>query len=426
MTYIQDQIDACANAYGKAYIPASANLTLDAVDALQRLADALGVEYTFKLAQSDLISLYAVARKSEATARRMADKLNKRDGAPSPTPAPEVMPNDDDIADKLEYIHLRIDRADSSAVAAGDVARAALETAREQRGSIDALRVSIEALEPDSDKLAAMVREAVVANTPTRVVVTMPDRHDADLGLAHEQTPKLIRAMSGKDISVYLHGPAGTGKTSAAKQVAKTFGLPFYFAARVESEYLLFGFRDANGNTVRTQFREAYEHGGLFLFDEMDASASSAIVAINAALANGVATFPDGTVGRHPDFKCIGAGNTTLNGASHQYTGRTALDAASIDRFVFMHFGYDEKLERAVATNSAWCDHVQAVRAQVALRGLDHLVTPRATIYGGTLLDDCGMTWKEAEEMAIFKGLDAATVAQLRDAAGDMILSNAA
>jgi cobaltochelatase CobS len=269
-----------------------------------------------------------------------------------------------------------------------------------------------DALNGLEDLVAKEAMRAVEAVQPLSLIVTLPEAVPVPLGTVHWRTPKLIE-MVAAGVNVYLHGPAGSGKTTGAQKVAEAFKLPFYFAAKVESEYLLLGFRDAQGNTVRTQFREAYEHGGVFLFDEMDASAPGAIVAINAALANGFCPFPDGTIQRHKDFKCIGAGNTVLTGANRKYTGRSQMDAASIDRFAFLDWGYDAQLEIALATNKDWGLYVQRVRAAIAKRGLDHLVTPRATIDGCKLLN-AGMDWEDVETSVIWKGLDADTVEAIK------------
>lgn len=253
------------------------------------------------------------------------------------------------------------------------------------------------------------------ASEPVTLQVVRPESTvPVALGKVHRRTPDILKVlMTGRN--VYLHGPAGSGKTTAAAKCAEALGVQFYFAAKVSDEFLLIGYNDAHGNTVRTQFREAYEHGGVFLFDEMDASASGAIVALNAALANGICPFPDGIVKRHKDFYCIGAGNTVLTGANRQYAGRTQLDGASIDRFVFIEFAYDEALERDLASNSGWCYNVQALRKAVADRGLNHLITPRATLDGCALLE-AGFDWQQVEDMCVFKGLDADTVSQLRQA----------
>ena len=266
-----------------------------------------------------------------------------------------------------------------------------------------------------ASSLSTLVAQAYAAIAPRTLTVEPAGKPPVPLGLVHFKTESIIKALAS-GVNVYLHGPAGSGKTTSAQQAAQAFGVPFYFAAKVESEYLLLGFVDATGNATRTPFREAYENGGVFLFDEMDASSSGAIVALNAALANGVCPFPDKLVTRHADFKCIGAGNTVLTGANRQYTGRTQLDAASVDRFAFIEFPYDEKLETALATNAAWAMHVQAIRKAVSDRGLPHLVSPRAT-YDGCKLLEAGFTWEEVETMSIFKGLDTDTANQLRRAA---------
>ena len=262
--------------------------------------------------------------------------------------------------------------------------------------------------------VADLTEKALKALTPVTLQVVRPNEAPVLLGMTHRNQPKLIRMLAAGG-HVYLHGPAGSGKTTAAKLAAKAFDLPFYFAAKVESEYMLLGFKDARGETVRTPFREAYEHGGLFLFDELDGSSASAVVAMNAALANGICAFPDGVVSMHENFKCIGGGNTKLSGATREYVGRNQLDAASVDRFDFLEWNYDDALETALATNADWCRYVQSARRAVEARALKHLVTPRATFRGCKLLE-AGLTWGETETAVLWKGLDPETVRQLKDA----------
>lgn len=426
---IDAAVDACANAYGKAYIPAQGTIASrypGLRDNLEALAIHCGCTMNIagRASDSELISLYAVAQKSPESAVRTAARISAKHGAPleeshRPAPFEYEGPRIDQLEDvycKLDYQSMRLDglRAELSAGLVGlrkntDLTGAGL------LAELDKVRARLDAMGDSSrEYVSELVEEALKAQQPTRVVVQLPERPQVELGLVHYATPKLIRWI-GAGLNVYLHGPAGTGKTTAGRQVAEAFGLPFYFAAKVESEYLLLGFKDANGQTVRTQFREAYENGGVFLFDEMDGSDPGAIVALNAALANGHCPFPDGVIARHPDFKCIGAGNTTLTGANHEYSGRNQLDAASIDRFAFIEFGMDEKLENALASNSVWCQHVQAIRAEVAKRGIAHLVTPRAT-YDGCKLLEIGELWEDVEMGCIFKGLDADTVRALREA----------
>jgi MoxR-like ATPase len=228
--------------------------------------------------------------------------------------------------------------------------------------------------------------------------------------------PVLTTVVAGA--SPMLVGPAGSGKTTLAEQVAKILNLNFYMEARVTSEYKLIGFLDAAGRLVRTQFREAYENGGVFLFDEMDASDADALTAFNAALSNGSCAFPDKLVKRHKDFHAIAACNTFGRGADRQYVGRNQLDAATLDRFVVLEVDYDEQLEMEICGNPEWCRRVQQVRKAIAVEKVRHIVSPRASIMGARMLA-AGMDRATVEEACIWKGLDAANRARVAARLGE-------
>lgn len=260
-----------------------------------------------------------------------------------------------------------------------------------------------------SDELKKIKTEIsdLKARKPLDLVVKLHDGKTTDLGMQHGQLPALIKILS-TGLNVYLVGPAGSGKTHAAIQCAKALGVPFHFTGAVASEFKLTGFIDAQGRIVSTEFRKAFEQGGLFLFDEIDASYPQAVLAFNAALANDYMDFPDKRVQRHEKFFCIAAANTYGQGADRQYVGRNQLDAASLDRFVFMDWKYDEKLETALAGNEAWSSHVQKVRRFVEDNKIRHVVSPRASIFGAKLLA-AGISREEVETVILWKGMDEAT-----------------
>jgi energy-coupling factor transporter ATP-binding protein EcfA2 len=233
---------------------------------------------------------------------------------------------------------------------------------------------------------------------------------------SHKMLTTLLTAvMAGA--SPMLVGPAGSGKTTLAEQIAKVLKREFYMEARVTSEFKLVGFVDAAGHVVRTQFREAYEKGGVFLFDEVDASDADAMTAFNAALANGRCAFPDKLVPRHKDFVAIAAGNTFGRGADRQYVGRNQLDAATLDRFQVFEVDYDEQLEMEIAGDANWTRHVQKVRAAVATEKVRHIVSPRASIMGARMLA-AGMERKAVEEACVWKGLDEGNRARVESRMG--------
>lgn len=220
---------------------------------------------------------------------------------------------------------------------------------------------------------------------------------------SHKMLPVVLQALVA-GASPFLVGPAGSGKTTLAQQIAEVLKLKFYVASRVTSEFKLIGFVDAHGATVRTSFREAYEHGGVFLFDEVDASDSDAMTSFNAGLSNGFVDFPDGLVMRHKDFHAIAAGNTYGRGADRQYVGRNQLDAATLDRFQIFEVDYDEQLEDELAGNLEWSGYVQKVRKAIMSQQVRHIASPRASIIGARMLA-AGMERDLVENATVWKGL---------------------
>lgn len=238
-----------------------------------------------------------------------------------------------------------------------------------------------------------------------RVEVKVGDKPVTDVGVQHKQFPTLVKCLAAK-VNVWLAGPSGSGKTTAAIAAAKALGLEFRYTGAVGDPYALTGYNDAQGRYVRTPFRETWENGGLFLWDEVDASDPNALLAFNAALANGHAAFPDGIIPKHPDCVLIAAANTFGHGATHEYVGRLKLDAAFLKRFAFLSWEYDESLELATCPNKDWCKRVQAIRAKVKARGIRVLVTPRESYIGADLLA-AGIEQSEVENMTIRSGMTA-------------------
>jgi hypothetical protein len=235
---------------------------------------------------------------------------------------------------------------------------------------------------------------------------------------SHFQQDDVRRALSVGN--VMMVGPAGSGKTSIAYNIAREAGLQFYMNGAIQSEYKLLGFQDANGIYRSTPFYVAFTSGGLYLFDEIDASSAGTLVAFNTALANGKCDFPGHTepVQMHPDFRCIAAANTFGLGASRVYVGRNQLDAATLDRFIIIGIDYDTALEMANAPNNgAWVKQVQSWR--IAMRDqkdIRHVISSRACSMGARLLQ-AGFDQAAVEEMIVWKGLDAGTVERIRNAA---------
>lgn len=246
---------------------------------------------------------------------------------------------------------------------------------------------------------------------PLVIQLANPELPKIEIGVQHKHFEKLLRTCNAKlpgnsRFNVWIYGPAGTGKSTAAVNVAKALNLDFYSDGKLVSEHQIKGYNDAHGRYITTEFRKAYEHGGIYLADEIDGSFPDALLAFNSALANGFMAFPDKLVERHPDFIFIGAANTTGTGGTLEYVGRMKQDAAFNDRFVYIDWPIDDQLEASLCLgNTDWLNYVRRVRQNYAAQGIKgHLITPRATIYGAGLIA-AGFSKEEAAEMALRKGL---------------------
>ena len=255
-----------------------------------------------------------------------------------------------------------------------------------------------------------------IRNYKTISINIQNGEHIKDLGKQHFQFEKLSKYVQTKN-NIFLVGSAGSGKTTAARNIAKALNIKFYFTGAINSEYKLTGFIDAQGRIVNTEFRKAYENGGLFLFDEIDASFPQAILAFNAALANDFMDFPDKKVQRHKNFYCIAAANTFGTGADRQYVGRNQLDAATLDRFITLNWEIDETLEHELAKNYEWVNYVQKARKAASKIGERHIISPRASMQGADLLR-IGIDRNEVEKDVLWKGLDASRIQMIKNNMG--------
>lgn len=220
----------------------------------------------------------------------------------------------------------------------------------------------------------------------------------------HEKFDEVLQVIS-LNIPVYLMGKAGTGKNVLCKQIAKALNLDFYFTNAVTQEYKLTGFIDANGNYQETQFYKAFTKGGLFFLDEIDASIPEVLIILNAAIANRYFDFPIGKIEAHPDFRIIAAGNTTGLGANNVYTGRYALDRASLDRFAMINIDYSITIEKAMARGKQeLIEFAHCFRKAVESSGMDILCSYR-TIERIALLEDVLPNLNEVLSISLLKGL---------------------
>lgn len=300
-----------------------------------------------------------------------------------------------------------------------DAERAMRDLMRALSGSVNENRVREIVLETVPPTVAKAISAAadLLREELKREVRTVEIKREGaplpeNLGLQHKQFPELLRLIgarkpNGDRLSIWIWGPAGSGKTRAAREAAKALNLPFYIHGAAMSEHKYVGFIDAAGRTHDTGFRAAWTGGGVCLFDEADASSVEAFLAINAGLAGDYMDFPGeaAPVKRHADCVLIVCANTQGHGADRQYSGRMKQDGATLDRFVRLHWEIDETLERKLLPGFGdWVSRVQTVRAKAKARNLEVIISPRASENGAALIA-AGFSPEQAADMTYLSGL---------------------
>lgn len=223
-----------------------------------------------------------------------------------------------------------------------------------------------------------------------------------------------VLALVAAKRAVWLGGGPGVGKSHLAGLVAERLGVSLYPVschAQMNEAKLLGYVSPITGETKRTPFREAFEHGGVFLLDEVDNGNSNLLAALNSALSNGFMQFEDALVYKHENFVCIATANTKGHGPEAGYLGRQAIDLATLDRFCALEVPIDEALEERLVReiNPTHADSiikaVRAIRKHVETNGLGVLVTPRTSLDAAHVMNH-GFTLEEALRMKDLRRLD--------------------
>ena len=235
-------------------------------------------------------------------------------------------------------------------------------------------------LSVDESEVRRMVHaELAQAGAIQRFEVKLPDQAVRPIaGKPHAKFARALRLAVARR-NILLVGPAGSGKTHLAAQVAEALGLPFACISCTAgmSEGQLLGRLVPTGEGgkfeyLRSDLVKCHEEGGVFLFDEIDAADSNTLLVINAALANGhmaLLNRPDKpTAVKHPDFVCIAAANTFGTGADRHYVGRNQLDESTLDRFRIgqIELDYDTDIEAALCPDETLRSRLPALRARSA------------------------------------------------------------
>jgi hypothetical protein len=266
-----------------------------------------------------------------------------------------------------------------------------------------------------SQEVLKRALEELERRKPREIVVTLK-AHDATRSTTskhvHAQFEHLVRFASirrgdnGYVDGIFIAGEHSSGKTTGMRMLAELLGLPWHFNGAISFPHEMLGFIDGAGRYHRTPFREAYEHGGVYTFDEVDRSDPGALLAVNPHLANGLATFPDGQIKRHKDCIITGTANTWGFAGDVMYSGATKLDAAFLSRFPRkLQWDIDPQLEEDIVGSGEWLSTIREARRRAKENaGMKILVDMRHALAGKDLIA-AGYTHAQAAEFTFLAGL---------------------
>lgn len=212
-------------------------------------------------------------------------------------------------------------------------------------------------------------------------------------GYTHSALHECIDRVQAGLKNILLVGPAGSGKTQLAADLAKALSYKFASISCTAGmpEWHIVGRATPNlatGQNIYTasQFVNRYEEGGVALMDELDAADANTLLVMNSSLSNGHLSLPARSehpeAPRHEQFIFVGAANTFGQGANRMYAGRNQLDASTLSRFAcaVIEVDYDRKLEASIVPDTAVCERVWGIRNKVESLGLRRVVGTRELI----------------------------------------------
>lgn len=275
----------------------------------------------------------------------------------------------------------------------------------------------------DPDLVKKLIDEAVAKRVkPTVIEVKLPGKKPTKIEGAHFWFERLVKVVATGQ-PVYLWGPAGSGKTTAAVMAAhalkREYELDTFDPSTVSSR--IQGWMNAQGKPVHTSFTRCWEGGKVFIADELDNSPGQVQTNFNPALANGHTPLAWGNVPRVAGFQFIGTGNTPGQ-PTREFPERRPMSHALKDRLYFIFWPTDrnimyrslgmkkvypapDRVEETVAPD-AWGDYVDRMMDWAAVNAPTLSIGPRAGILGAQMLE-AGETPDEVADGLIFRGVDA-------------------
>lgn len=228
----------------------------------------------------------------------------------------------------------------------------------------------------------------------------------------------LVKKVMLRRAYAFLYGSPGAGKTHLIESLAEDMELPFVLITcandMLKSE--LVGSRSPiTGDYYRTKFRDAWEHGGVVLFDECGLAPGAFLNVLNAGMSQKIMLFPDGeTVRMHENCFLLFADNSNLRGNDPLFPERNDVGGAFRNRLTYVSFAYDENLERKIIIKimgdrrgNKWAGTVQKMRLKMTakLKDTPVFVSPRFAYKAAQWFID-GIEWSDVLDMELFEGIE--------------------
>ena len=279
-----------------------------------------------------------------------------------------------------------------------------------------------------TDHVDAVMEEKVNALALPRTTIVKPlgDFDEVKVGIAHpcfDEALDLARAR----INCMATGPAGSGKTHAARQIFDTlkalppeaggFANPDKVRFHVESCHnemmpsdivgpMIPNISDGSENHRMSESVKVFRDGGLLVWDEFDRLVGGTAVAANMALANEHWTMPDGTViTKSPDLVILVTTNTLGQGKGRgPYSAAEVLDGATLNRFAvgIIHWGYDKAFERMLVGDDEIVSFFHDLRDRADKAGLvNRIISPRHMLNAKKLKHILGYDMETIRSMSL-------------------------
>lgn len=196
--------------------------------------------------------------------------------------------------------------------------------------------------------------------------------------------------------NLWLHGPAGCGKTTNAHALAEQLGVPCYVlsCSKDTDPCQIQGRRYPEAEEA--PFAKFYESPSILVLDEFTSVEADTAMLLNAALANGqFETSTKRVCRRHPDCVIVATSNTLGLGGDALYNGNQRLDASTRDRFACGFIEVDYSKEYESRFDPEVVAYATTLREIIKRCDLQQICSTRSII-NAHALKQAGLDWKAA------------------------------